>query len=72
MSEPDYIAQVHQQSENHSDWFKARAIEAQSEGCTFARGSVHPQDARLALFEAWKEHPEDQGDIRWQLCKREA
>jgi hypothetical protein len=51
-------------------WFKARATEAREQGAVMARYSIHETIPNLALFEAWKVAPKDQGDVRWQLVRQ--
>lgn len=67
--EPDFISQCGELF-NDSDrirWFRQRTKEVKSQGAVLCRYSVHEQIPGLVLFEAWKQRPEDQGDIRWQL-----
>lgn len=68
-NEPDFISQngdVLTDAERNA-WFRERAKEAQEQGATMGRYSIHETIPNLALFEAWKVPPADQGEIRWQL-----
>lgn len=50
-------------------WWKDRETEARKEGATFFRYTVHRNDPRLILIEAWKSWPDDQGEPRWFMTK---
>ncbi len=67
MREPFFVAQVEQEPSNHSDWFNRRTDDAEKEGGVFFRYSVHPDNERLVLVEAWSSRPDEQGDQRWSL-----
>jgi hypothetical protein len=65
--EPIFIAQIEQDPDQHMQWFSKCTDEAKLKGCTFGRYSVHPDNERIALVEAWTEAPDDQGQQRWML-----
>lgn len=71
-AEPIFIAQIEQDPSLHRAWFMKRTDEAEEIGCMFGRYSVHPDNERLALIEAWTERPEDQGEVRWDKATEEA
>lgn len=66
--EPRYVAQVEQTPFAHPDWFIAKRAEAESDGCTFFRFSVHPDNMGIALIEGWEKQPADQGEIRFMIA----
>ena len=67
MAEPFYIRETAEPMtvDQQRQWFRAAAAEAQAEGGTFPRFSIHPRDARRLLIEVWKVRPSDQGKQRW-------
>lgn len=69
MIEPDFISQTAEPmtTEQQRDWFQTQAAEAARNGATFHRFSHYPSDARLLLYEGWKQAPKDQGEPRFQL-----
>lgn len=69
--EPDFLSQNGElfTREDQLRWFHDKTAEAQAGGAVLARYSIHPDIPGLALFEAWKQRPNDQGDIRWQLTR---
>lgn len=71
-TEPDYIAQTaepeHLTPDGLQAWWRETFDEAEAIGCTFLRRSIDNVDSpTMALCEAWKVQPSDQGPIRWQL-----
>lgn len=63
--EPIFIRRVEQDHDLHRGWMEKCLEESKAQGCVFGRFSIHPDNNRLALVEAWAETPEDQGDVRW-------
>lgn len=70
--EPDFLSQTGEvlTDDERRAWFKARVDEAHKQGAVMARYSIHETIPNLALFEAWKVSPKDQGDVRWQLVRQ--
>lgn len=68
MSEPIYVRQFSLSEAEDNPHFMDEVIfpDAQSAGVTFGRLSWR-EDLQIALYEGWKEKPEDQGEIRWML-----
>jgi hypothetical protein len=70
-TQPNYIAQGRAETrEEKNEWWKARAVEAVTEGCTFSRASVYADDESLILFEAWQVAPRNQGEPRWFMTSQ--
>lgn len=72
MSEPFYVRQNGEFSNltpgQRRSWFKGVAQEAKEEGATICRASVDDENQpTMGLVEGWKEHPKEQGPIRWAL-----
>jgi hypothetical protein len=69
MSEPDFVFQTAEPmtQEQRMEWLRLHSGEANDEGATFHRASVHPEIEHLTLLESWKVRPEDQGEPRWGL-----
>ena len=70
--EPDYLRQTAEfgdlsQLERDAWWLECLE-EAKARGCTFMRRSIDDVDnPTMALVEAWRVQPNDQGAIRWQM-----
>ena len=68
MMEPEYLRQFSLNEIHNNPRFMDEVIfpAARSAGVTFGRVSWR-EDLQIALYEGWKEKPEDQGEIRWML-----
>lgn len=67
--EPEYLAQSGEPltDAEQSAWFQRRRQEAEAEGATHLRYSVHPEIPNLRLIEGWAARPANEGEPRWQL-----
>lgn len=77
MAEPDYLAQTaepeHMTPEGLDAWWRQTFDEAKAAGCTWLRRTIDKSpDPTMALCEAWKERPRDEGPVRWQLTPSRA
>lgn len=70
--EPDYLAQTAEPMtpDERREWFRSRAREAGAQGCVHGRMSVDDaENPTMALVEAWKVRPSDEGEPRWQMVE---
>lgn len=67
--EPDFIFQTAEPmtSEQRMEWLLLHSREANEDGATFHRATIHPDIPHLTLLESWKVHPDDQGEPRFAL-----
>ena len=69
MTEPGYIRQT-AHSKDFYVWFVVCRREAEADGFTWFRFSINDTyNPTMALVEGWKEKPDDEGPIRWQLTE---
>ena len=69
MREPGYVRQS-ADSKDIYEWFRACRKEAEADGFTWFRFSIRNlSNPTMGLVEGWKEQPDEQGPIRWQLTE---
>ena len=66
--EPEYLRQFSLNEIKRNPEFVEDVIipDARNAGVTFGRLSWC-NDLQIGLYEGWKQRPEDQGEVRWQL-----
>lgn len=67
--EPEYLRQSGDPMSDGEQvsWFQEARAEAEAEGVTHLRYSVHPEIPNLRLVEGWSTRPANEGEPRWQL-----